>query len=158
MTNTTVSYPTNIMPLICDCKNLMDRDWVVQVQPIYCEANACANALAKRGTHQQNLLSVYNSCPSFVYMYYVPVWIRLIVFWVSHFLLFFSFFSLFLAHMNNPHGSCTWIHCVEDKVHSSYIVHALFIGLTTTLFRKKILKMSLTILFTHLKFILLQCF
>ena len=51
MTNTTVSYPTNMIPLICDCKNLMDRDWVVQVQPIYCEANACANALAKWGTH-----------------------------------------------------------------------------------------------------------
>ena len=49
----------------------MDRDWVAQVQPIYCEANVCTNALAKRGTHQQNLLSVYNGCPSFVYMYYV---------------------------------------------------------------------------------------
>ena len=47
----------------------MDRDWVVQVHHIYREANACANALAKRGTHQQNLLSMYNGCPSFVYMY-----------------------------------------------------------------------------------------
>ena len=49
----------------------MDRDWVVQVQHIYREANACANTLANQGTHQQNLLSVYNGCPSFVYMYYV---------------------------------------------------------------------------------------
>ena len=49
----------------------MDRDQVVQVQHIYREVNACADALAKRGTHQQNLLSVYNGCPSFVYMYYV---------------------------------------------------------------------------------------
>ena len=114
MTNTTVSYPTNMMPLICDCKNLMDPDWVVQVQPIYYEANACANALAKRGTHQQNLLSVYNGCPSFVYMYYVG-----------------------------------------NKVHYSYIVHVLFIGPTTTLFRKKILKIGLMTLFTYLKFILL---
>ena len=37
-------------------------------------------------------------------------------------------------------------------------VHALFKGPTTTLFIKKILKMDLTILFTHLKIILLQCF
>ena len=36
-------------------------------------------------------------------------------------------------------------------------VHAL-LGPTTTLFRKKILKMGLTALFTHLKIILLQCF
>ena len=49
----------------------MDQDWVVQVQHIYHEMNACANTLAKQGTHQQNLLSVYNGCPSFVYMYYV---------------------------------------------------------------------------------------
>ena len=71
LTNTTVSYPTNMIPLICDCRSFMDQDWVVQVQHIYCEANTCANTLAKWGTHQQNLLSVYNSCPSFVYMYYV---------------------------------------------------------------------------------------
>ena len=38
---------------------------------IYYVGNACADALAKRGTHQQNLLSMYNGCHSFVYMYYV---------------------------------------------------------------------------------------
>ena len=137
MTNTIVSYPTNMMPLICDCKNLMNRDWVVQVQPIYREANACANALAKQGTHQQNLLSVYNGCPSFVYMYYVPVWIGLIAYLRFEFHISFFFFFLFLAHMNNPHCSCTWIHCVRDKVHCSCIVHVLFIEPTITLFRKK---------------------
>ena len=26
LTNDNVSYPTNIMPLICDCMSLMDRD------------------------------------------------------------------------------------------------------------------------------------
>ena len=45
-----------------------------------------------------------------------------------------------------------------DKVHCSYTVHVLFTGPTTTLFRKKKLKMDPTILFTHLKIILLQCF
>ena len=38
---------------------------------VYREANACADALAKRGTHQQHFLSVYGSCPSFVYVCYV---------------------------------------------------------------------------------------
>ena len=38
-----------------------------------------------------------------------------------------------------------------DKV----TVHALFMGLTITLFKKKILKMGPLILFTHLKIILL---
>ena len=49
----------------------MDQDWEVQVQHIYREANECADALAKWGTHQQNLLFVYSICPSFVYLYYV---------------------------------------------------------------------------------------
>ena len=43
-------------------------------------------------------------------------------------------------------------------MHCSYTVHALFIGLTTTLLRKNILKMGPMALFTHLKVILLQCF
>ena len=49
----------------------MDREWEVQVLHAYCEANACTDALAKRGTHQQHILSVYSSCPNFVYVYYV---------------------------------------------------------------------------------------
>ena len=71
LTNKNASYPTNMMPLICDCKRLMDQDWVMQVQHIYREANECADALTKRGTHQQNLLTVYSNCPSFVYVYYI---------------------------------------------------------------------------------------
>ena len=31
LTNKNASYPTNMMPLICDCRSLMDHDWVVQV-------------------------------------------------------------------------------------------------------------------------------
>ena len=30
-----------------------------------------ADALAKQGTHQWNLLSVYSNYPNFVYLYYV---------------------------------------------------------------------------------------
>ena len=37
-------------------------------------------------------------------------------------------------------------------------IHTLFMGPTATLFRKKILKIGLMVLFTHLKIILLQCF
>ena len=43
----------------------------MRVQHIYREANEYADALAKRGTHQRNLLSVYSNCPSFVYLYHV---------------------------------------------------------------------------------------
>ena len=66
-----VTYPPNMIPLICDCRNLMDQDWDVQVLHMYHEANACANALAEWGTHQQHILFVYGSCPSFVYVCYV---------------------------------------------------------------------------------------
>ena len=38
---------------------------------VYREANVCVDALAKRGAHQQHILSVYSSCPSFVYVCYV---------------------------------------------------------------------------------------
>ena len=49
----------------------MDRDWEVRVLHAYREANTCADMLAKRGTHQQHILSVYESCPIFVYVCYV---------------------------------------------------------------------------------------
>ena len=43
----------------------------MQVQHIYREANECVDALTKRGAYQQQLLSVYSTCPSFVYLCYV---------------------------------------------------------------------------------------
>ena len=162
MTNMTVSYPTNMIPLICDCKNLMDRDWVVQVQPIYCEANACANALAKWGTYQQNLLFVYNGCPSFVYIYYVPIWIGLIAYLRFKFHISFFFFSFFFYFFSAYEQSTLFMHidslCRRQSTlfihcsHTVYRTHNYFIQ------KKNILKMNLTILFTHLKFILLHCF
>ena len=41
------------------------------MQHVYCEANGCANALAKRGTRQQHLMTVYSKCPNFVNVSYV---------------------------------------------------------------------------------------
>jgi len=38
---------------------------------VYREANDYEDALAKQGAHQQNLLSVYSTCPSFEYVCYV---------------------------------------------------------------------------------------
>ena len=55
------------IPLISNCKNLMERDWTVQVYHIFHEANGCADALEKRG----HLLEVYGTCPSFVYAPFV---------------------------------------------------------------------------------------
>ena len=52
LTNKNINYPTNMLPLICDCRNLLDRGWEVHVHHVYHEANGCADALAKRGTHQ----------------------------------------------------------------------------------------------------------
>ena len=43
----------------------------MRVRHIYREANECANTLAKQGTHQQNLLTIYSNYPSFVYVCYV---------------------------------------------------------------------------------------
>ena len=43
----------------------------MQVQHIYREANECVDALTKRGAYQQQLLFVYSTCPSFVYLCYV---------------------------------------------------------------------------------------
>ena len=52
LTKQNVTYPPNMLPLLCDCRNLMERDWEVQVLYVYREANMCTDALAKRGTHQ----------------------------------------------------------------------------------------------------------
>ena len=45
LTNHNASYLTNMMPLICDCRSLMDQDWEARVQHIYREANECADAI-----------------------------------------------------------------------------------------------------------------
>ena len=37
----------------------------------YREANECADALAKRGKHQHEVLTIYQTCPSFLYSGYV---------------------------------------------------------------------------------------
>ena len=71
LTNNNVNYPTNMMSLICNCRNLLDQKWEVHVQHMYREANGCADELAKRGTRQQNLVFVYSTCPSFVDVSYV---------------------------------------------------------------------------------------
>ena len=71
LTNNNMNYPTNMMSLICDCRNLLKQKWEVCMQHVYREANGCADALAKQGTRQRNLLSVYSDCPNFVYVSYV---------------------------------------------------------------------------------------
>ena len=45
-----VTYPSNMLQLLCDCRNLMERDWEVQVLHVYHEANVCTDALTKKGT------------------------------------------------------------------------------------------------------------
>ena len=49
----------------------MNWDWEVQVLHIYHETNDSVDILAKQGAHQQHLLSIYSSCPNFVYICYV---------------------------------------------------------------------------------------
>ena len=71
LTISNLNYPTNILPLICDCMNLLDQEWEVHMQHVYREANGCADALAKRGTHLWNMMTVYSECPTFVYVSYV---------------------------------------------------------------------------------------
>ena len=71
LTNNNVNYPTNMLPLICDCRDLFDQEWEVHVQHVYREANGCVDELAKRGTRQQTLVFVYSTCPSFVDVSYV---------------------------------------------------------------------------------------
>ena len=70
LTDKTSSYPPDVMSLICDCRSLMEQNWEVQARNIYREANGCADALAKLGAHQQQLLSIY-TCPNFVYHFLI---------------------------------------------------------------------------------------
>ena len=50
LTKENVTYPSNMLHLLCDCRNLMERDWEVQVLHVYREANVCTDALTKKGT------------------------------------------------------------------------------------------------------------
>ena len=38
---------------------------------LYCETNECVDGLAKRENHQQQVLTIYETCPTFVYLCYV---------------------------------------------------------------------------------------
>ena len=71
LTNKNINYPTNMLPLICDCRNLLDQGWEVHVHHVYREANGCADALVKRGTRQQTRMVVYSDCPTFAHVIYV---------------------------------------------------------------------------------------
>ena len=51
--------------------NFMEHDWTVQMYHVFRKANGCANALAKRGNQQQDLLKIYDACPTFVYVLFV---------------------------------------------------------------------------------------
>ena len=62
---------------------------------------------------------------------------------------FFLLFLFFFMRFSFRGQLALFMHC-------SLIVHILFTG-PTSLYLEKILKMSLTTLFTHLKIILLQC-
>ena len=39
----------DVIPILCDCKNLMKRNWTVQLYHMFCEANGGMNALCKEG-------------------------------------------------------------------------------------------------------------
>ena len=71
LTNKNMNYPTNMLSLICDCKNLLEQEWEVHVHHVYREANGCADTLAKRGTRQRTRTIVYSECPTFVHVLYV---------------------------------------------------------------------------------------
>ena len=71
LTSSNLTYPTNILPLICDCRNLLEQEWEVHMHHVFREANECADTLAKRGTHLCKRMTVYSECPTFVYVPYV---------------------------------------------------------------------------------------
>ena len=60
-----------MIPLICDCKNLLTLEWEVHVRHVYREANGCANMLAKWETRQRTLETIYEHCPTFVDVSYI---------------------------------------------------------------------------------------
>ena len=49
----------------------MAQAWAVQMHHIYREANEFVNGLAKRRNHKQQVLTIYDNCPTSVYSCYV---------------------------------------------------------------------------------------
>ena len=69
---------------------------------------------------------------------------------------FFSFFFFFLlSRVSRRRQNLLFTRQMSLFTHCSGTVHALFMEPTAILFRKKKLKMGPTVLFTHLKIILL---
>ena len=44
--------PPVINPILCDCRNLMEHNWTIQVYRIFRETNGYRDALARRGNQQ----------------------------------------------------------------------------------------------------------
>ena len=51
LTTSTDNFFPDVFPLICDCRSLKERAWVVQVRHVYREANEHIDVLAKWGNH-----------------------------------------------------------------------------------------------------------
>ena len=71
LTKENSNFPPDVFPLLCYCRSLMVQAWKVQVHYIYREANACVDALVRRGNHQYQVLTIYDTCPSFVQLCFV---------------------------------------------------------------------------------------
>ncbi|KAK9265995.1 hypothetical protein L1049_012495 [Liquidambar formosana] len=52
------------LTLVTDCRSLLQRDWQVQIQHVYREANKCADFLAKYGASQVTNFVILNDPPS----------------------------------------------------------------------------------------------
>ena len=89
----------------------------------------------------------------------VPIWIQRFSLYLAVRLPLFSFFFFFFFSRisGRERQNLLFMRQMSLFTHCSGTVYALFMGLTATLF-KKILKMGPTVLFTHLKIILLRYF
>ena len=69
LTTLTDNFFPDAFPLICDCRSLMERAWVVQVHHVYHEANKHVDVLAKRKTTSINFWPSMTPVP----IYYTTV-------------------------------------------------------------------------------------
>ncbi len=60
-----------VSTLVFDCRDLLMSDWRVIPHHIYREANFNADFLANKGRTQNESLSTYETCPSFLYQHII---------------------------------------------------------------------------------------
>lgn len=65
MLKSTIIAHNHLLPLLLDCRNLLDRPWAVDLRSIYREGNCLADVIAKNACNQPDVFCCFSVPPMY---------------------------------------------------------------------------------------------